>query len=345
MRIAILNNAVPFLRGGAEHLADALELKLREFGHSSAVFRLPFRWNPPEKIPEHILACRLMKLPNVDLVIAFKFPAFYVPHPNKVIWLLHQFRQAYDFWGTTFQDLPDTAAGRAIRNTIVTSDNNFLPEAKRIYTNSSVTGDRLRKFNNIESEILLPPLLSDSHFHCQEYGDFIVCLGRVNAVKRQHLLVKAMKYCRTNVKLVVAGKSESESESAAILQIIKAENLSQKVIYIDRFVSEEEKVDMLSRCLGCAYIPYDEDSYGYVTLEGCLSSKPVITCTDSGGIDMLARNNETGYVVEPDPKAIAESFDRLYSDRQCAMAMGKRALEHALSFNINWEHVIKKLTS
>ena len=46
----------------------------------------------------------------------------------------------------------------------------------------------------------------------------------------------------------------------------------------------------VERCLAVAYIPYDEDSYGYVTLEACLAKKAVITCTDSGGIDALVRH-------------------------------------------------------
>ena len=53
-----------------------------------------------------MLAARLIKLTSIDRVIALKFPAYYVEHDNKVLWLLHQFRQAYDLWGTTFQDIP-----------------------------------------------------------------------------------------------------------------------------------------------------------------------------------------------------------------------------------------------
>ena len=36
-----------------------------------------------------------MRLQNVDRVIAFKFPAYYLPHDNKFLWLVHQFRQGF----------------------------------------------------------------------------------------------------------------------------------------------------------------------------------------------------------------------------------------------------------
>ena len=345
MRVAVLNNCVPFLEGGAEHLADALVIKLREYGHQATLVRVPFRWNPPEKILDHMLACRLMRLPNVDLAIAFKFPVFYIPHPNKVLWILHQFRQAYDLWGTPYQDLPDTPRGTGIRAAITMADNAYLKEAKKIYTNSTVTGARLRRFNDIDSDVLLPPLLQDAIYRTNPHEDFIVCPGRVNGAKRQHLLVQAMKHCRTQVKLVVAGKPESEADRDAINKSIATDNLTGRVTFIDRFITDAEKVDLLSRSLAVAYIPYDEDSYGYVTLEACLSHKAVITCTDSGGIDMLVRDGDTGYIVAPEPKALAAAMDTLFQNKAKTVAMGNRAFEHAASFHINWDTVIKTLTA
>ena len=345
MRVAVLNNCVPFLEGGAEHLADALAIKLREYGHQAAVVRVPFRWNPPEKILDHMLACRLMRLPNVDLAVALKFPAFYIPHPNKILWILHQFRQAYDMWGTRYQDLPDNAHGLQIRDAIRQADNTYLAEAKKIYTNSTVTGDRLRRFNGIESDVLLPPLLRDSMYLSNPHEDYVFCPGRVNGAKRQLLLVQAMKYCKTPVKLLVAGKTESVADRDGIEKTIAADNLGGRVTFIDRFISDAEKVDMMSRSLACAYIPYDEDSYGYVTLEACLSQRAVITCTDSGGIDMLVRDGDTGFITGPEPKALAAAMDELYADKPKAIAMGRRALEHAATFNINWDTVIRTLTA
>ncbi|HYW47749.1 MAG TPA: glycosyltransferase family 4 protein [Bryobacteraceae bacterium] len=344
MKIVVLNNCVPFLRGGAEHLADALAAKLVEHGHKALVVRIPFRWAPPEKIVEHMLACRLMRVPGVDRVIAFKFPAYYVPHPDKVLWLLHQFRQAYDLWGTRFQGLADSPEGREIRELIIRGDNSYLPEARKIYTNSEVTSGRLKKFNGLDSEVLYPPLLTHSQYSCAEYGDYIFCPGRVNATKRQLLLVQAMQHCRTRVKLLVAGCAETREDAEAIESTIRKNGLEKKVQFVNRFISEEEKVDWFGRSLGCAYIPYDEDSYGYVTLESYLSRKPVITCSDSGGIEALAREGSTGRVVAPEPRVLAEAMDQLFLDKQKAQRMGEAGLELVHSLRITWDTVIEKLT-
>jgi glycosyltransferase involved in cell wall biosynthesis len=344
MRIVVLNNAAPFIRGGAEHLAEALTLKCREFGHDSALIRIPFRWEPPDAILEQILACRLFRIPNADLVVAFKFPAYFVPHPNKVLWIVHQFRQAYDFWGTEFQCLPDDDGGLRIRDSIRASDNSFLPEARKIFVNSEVTAKRLKHFNGLDATVLYPPLLTESQFRCDGYGDYIFAPGRINSTKRQLLLVESMVHCRSGVRLVVAGSTESPKDSADIENFITKHRLRDRVTFIDRFISESEKAEWFSRCLGTAYLPYDEDSYGYVTIESYLGAKPVITCTDSGGTHLLVKDGITGYAARPEPKALAEAMDCWFLDRASARRMGEAGCDLVRSLRIDWNHVIASLT-
>jgi len=344
MKLAVVNNCVPFVAGGAEHLAEALTQKLREYGHEAVLIRIPFRWEPPAKIIESMLACRLLRLPNVDRVVALKFPAYLVPHPEKMLWLLHQFRQAYDLWGTRFQGLPDTPEGRRIRDVIVEADNRFLRQVRKIYTNSQVTSDRLRRFNGIDSEVLLPPLADTSQFFCAGYGDYILYPGRITASKRQLLAVEAMRHVTTDVRLVIAGRHEAPADLAQIEAVIQQHRLARRVQVIPRFISEEEKAALLSRALACAYFPYDEDSYGYVTLEAYYSRKPVITCSDSGGVCMVVKDGVTGHVTPPDPQAVAAAMDRLYLDRAAARRMGEAGLELLRSLQIGWDRVIEALT-
>jgi glycosyltransferase involved in cell wall biosynthesis len=344
MKILVANNCVPFVRGGAEHLAAALTEKLNEFGHEAMLVRIPFRWEPPDRILEGILACRLMRLPNVDRVIAFKFPAYFLPHDNKILWIVHQFRQVYDLWGTPYQGMEATPANLAIRRSIVESDNAYLPEARTIYTNSSVTSDRLKRFNNLDSEVLHPPLLATEHLRQGPFGDYIFCAGRVTASKRQHLLVEAMQYVKTGVKLIIAGSTEAADDEKRILDLLRKPEIAARVQFFNRFITEEEKAAWFASSLAASYIPYDEDSYGYVTLEAFYSGKPVLTTTDSGGILSVVRHNETGLVVEPDARALAAAMDDLFQDPQRAQRMGAAGLDLAGGMKLTWEHVVQTLT-
>ena len=345
MKIAVVNNCVPFISGGAEHLAESLSDQLVQRGHEAMVIRIPFQWQPPERIIDHVLACRLLNFSGVDRVIGLKFPAYLVPHENKVLWLLHQFRQAYDLWGTPYQDLPGAADGVRIREVIIEADNQYLREARSIYTLSPVTVARLKKFNGLNSEVLFHPLNRSDHFFCSDYGDYIFYPSRITRGKRQALVVESMKHTKSPVRLVIGGQPELASDRETIEHIIRDAKLESRVDFLPRFLSEEEKANLFAGSLGCAYTPYDEDSYGYVTLEAYHSRKPVITCTDSGGTTILVKDGDTGLVVTPSPQAIGEAMDRLYEDRTSARRMGEAGYDLMNTLKINWDTVVERLTA
>jgi len=345
MRVAVLNNWAPFVAGGAEHLADALVRKLAEYGHEAMLVRLPFAWQPPAKVLDHMLAARCLRLPNVDRAVCLKFPAWFVPHENKVLWLVHQFRQAYDLWGTPYQDLPPTAEGLAVRASVIRSDNAFLPECRALYAISPVVAARLKTFNGMNAAVLYHPLAESAHLRCEEYGDYVFCPGRITAGKRQHLIAEAMHYTRTAVRLIIAGAPEAPSDLEQVAGVIRRHNLEDRVRLMPGFLPETEKAGLFARALACAYAPYDEDSYGYITLEACHSRKPTVTLTDSGGVRILVEDGVTGRVCPPDPHALAEALDLFYEDRAAARRMGEAAYERMLALDINWDHVIAALTS
>ena len=103
MRVIVATVRTPFVFGGAEVLANELIQALLAAGHEAELVNLPFSNDKANRIPDQMLACKLTPLEmvsgtKVDRLIALKFPAYLIPHPNKVVWLMHQYRQAYDLW-------------------------------------------------------------------------------------------------------------------------------------------------------------------------------------------------------------------------------------------------------
>src|SRR3954451_16757883 len=101
MRIAVCAPQVPFERGGAEIFADDLVGELRARDDEVDLVTVPFKWYPGERVLSQAFLWRLLVLEEsngrpVELVIATKFPSYAARHRNKVVWLLHQFRQAYE---------------------------------------------------------------------------------------------------------------------------------------------------------------------------------------------------------------------------------------------------------
>lgn len=345
MKIAIAMVQVPFIQGGAEIHAEMLCDELKKRGHQADIITIPFKWYPTSALLDCMLMGRMMDLSEVngekiDKVIAMKFPAYYIKHDDKVIWLLHQHRQAYDLWGTEYGDLHNLSDGEEIRKIIKEHDNKYLSEAKHIYTNAQNTANRLKSYNDLEAEALYHPPLNYEKMFCKEYGDYIFYPSRIAPIKRQRLLVEAAKYTKTPVKIIIAGAG-TQNEVEYINNYIQKNRLGKKVI-LAGFITEEEKINFYAGCLGVYFGAYDED-YGYITLEGFFSKKLVIVHKDSGGPLEFVNDGENGYIIDNDAKILAEKIDYLYDNKKLAQNMGENGFESLGDKHIDWDYVIEKL--
>ena len=138
MRVAVCAPQVAFVRGGAELMADDLVAALRARGHETELVTIPFKWYPGTRVLDQAFLWRLADLTEsdgvpIDRVIATKFPAYCVRHPNKVAWVLHQFRQAYDYDRTELRQFSESAEDRATRRAVERLDAVALGEARRVF--------------------------------------------------------------------------------------------------------------------------------------------------------------------------------------------------------------------
>ena len=76
-------------------------------------------------------------------------------HPNKVAWLIHQYRAAYELAGTPFSDFGHTEADVALRERLIALDTAMLGECRRLFANSRNTADRARRYNGLPVEAAL----------------------------------------------------------------------------------------------------------------------------------------------------------------------------------------------
>jgi glycosyltransferase involved in cell wall biosynthesis len=297
-----------------------------------------------DALPEHLLALRLLDVSHTgDVMIAIRPPAHALRHPRKVLWFIHHQRDLYDLWGTQFQNVPENREGVVLREAIRRADDVFLREAQRMFTNSEIVQERLWRFNRIESEVLRPPLGEGVELRSNGYGDYIFAPSRLSAIKRQALLVEAMAQVNSNVRLVIAGPPDEPEQLRRLERLIAEHELGDRVELFGSWIPEERKRELFANALACAYVPYDEDSYGYVTLESFHARKPVITCTDSGGTLELVTDRINGAVVDPTPESLAGAFDELMEDKARAEALGEAAFARLAELEISWDTVVERL--
>jgi len=162
MRIAVCAPQVPFARGGAEIFADDLVGELRARGHETDLVTVPYKWYPGERVLSQAFLWRLLDLSEsdgrqIELVIATKFPSYAVRHPNKVVWLLHQFRQAYELDRTELGQFGESSEERATRRAVQRLDRVALGEAKKVFATSRNVADRLQRSTGIAAEVMPHP--------------------------------------------------------------------------------------------------------------------------------------------------------------------------------------------
>jgi glycosyltransferase involved in cell wall biosynthesis len=337
VRIAVCRPLVPFVYGGAEVVADTLADELRARGHEVELITLPFAWDGTRAL-DNALQWRMMDLSGapkpVELVIGTKFPSYGIRHPNKVIWLVHQFRQAYDFDRGEFGQFSESPFDRATRDAVERFDQVAFSEAKKIFTISGNVAGRLKRYNGFDATVLPPPT-QKLDFRTDGYGDFVLSVNRLDRYKRIDLLVEAAK-TDPSLRVVIVGDGPDRQRLEQL-----AAGVNGRIRFAGR-VDGDELVDLYARCRAVYYAPIDED-YGIVPYEAFLSGKPVVTTVDAGGPLEVVQDGETGLVVAPDAAEIAGACARLAGSVAEAQALGEAG--KAVAERITWDVCIDALLS
>jgi glycosyltransferase involved in cell wall biosynthesis len=340
-RVVVCEVQVPFVRGGAEALVRELVRQLRARDYSVERVSVPFKWYPKEEILTHAAAWRLLDLSasngqSIDAVIATKFPSYFVRHPAKVTWLIHQYRAAYELCGTEYSDFQHTELDVGLRDQLVTLDRETLAESKGLFTISRRTAERLQKFNGVAAEPLYHPSRLAARLRSGTGGDYVLSVGRIESIKRVDLAIRAMEFVDRPIRLLVAGEG---TQLENLRRLTEERGLADRVSFLGA-VSDDQLIELYAAALAVVYVPFEED-YGYVTLESFVARKPVITTHDSGGPLEFVEHEVNGLIRDPQPGAIADAVNHLAAHRALGISLGDAGYERAKT--VTWDGVIEKL--
>jgi glycosyltransferase involved in cell wall biosynthesis len=329
---------VPFVRGGAELCVDGLLAQLRRRGLRADRVSIPFKWYPKDTLLAQAAAWRMIDLSEsngepIDLVIATKFPTYFVRHTNKVTWLFHQYRAIYDLCGTPYSEFGHSEADVRLRDKMMQMDYEAIGESRRIFSIARNTSSRLAQFNGLAAEPLYHPPPLAGLLKPGPFGDYVLSAGRLELTKRVDLIIEALAHAPPQVRLVIAGEGPLRAQLEALSETA---GVGDRVIFAGR-VDDQQLVDLYAGALAIVFPPFDED-YGYITLEAFLARKPVITTTDAGGPLEFVQDAVNGFITEPRPEAIAGAIARLAADIGLAARLGDAGYERART--ITWDRVV-----
>jgi glycosyltransferase involved in cell wall biosynthesis len=342
MRVAVTTVQVPFIKGGGELHASGLTEALKNQGVEVELVSIPFRYSPAQEVIKTMdtwaaqdfdsLSCG-----RVDRVICLKFPTYYLEHPRKVVWLMHQHRAVYELFDTEYGESSDSPASVHLRGEVLRRDTAALSRV-RVFANSRRVAERLASFNKLPSVPLYHPPRCSESFFAGDQLPYIFAPSRIESLKRHELLLRAMPLIDSSVMAVFVGEGGIRTQLERLATDLQLEN---RVRFLGH-VSFNDLLQLYANSLGVYFGPFDEDM-GYVTLEAMLSSKPVITCRDSGGPLEFVIHDETGFVVDPAPEAIAASVNRLAADRSLARRLGQAGRARYMDMDISWTRVVDAL--
>jgi glycosyltransferase involved in cell wall biosynthesis len=341
MRIAVVRPQVPFARGGVEIFSDALVQELQLRGHEADSVTVPFKWYPGARVLTQAFLWRLLDLTEadgkrIDMVVATKFPSYLVRHPDKRVWLVHQFRQAYELDRTDLGQFGESPDDRTIRRQIQELDRVGLGEASRLFATSQNVAGRLERSTGLVAEVMPHPA-QELAYRNEGHGEFVLSVNRLDRAKRIDLVIEAAAV-EPGLRVIVAGDGP---DRARLEQLVRDRGLAGRVRFAGR-VSAEELAGLYATCFATFYAPVDED-FGLGPYESFLSGKPVITATDAGGPLEVVHDGSTGRVVAPEPAAVAAAAAWLRDHPDEAEAYGRAG--NAIASEVTWDRAIGRLLS
>jgi glycosyltransferase involved in cell wall biosynthesis len=350
-RVLICGVKIPFVRGGQDVLVATLERELIRRGHEVDRLELPFTARPKAKLLKEMSLWRSIDVEEaggqpVDLVIATKFPSYFIRHPRKSIWGVHQHREVYDLFLTDFCGFSDSTSDQELRSLIFAGDTAAIGESAFVSGISRTVVERMKRYNGIDGEVLYPPLPLGNTYQAGEYSNYLLSVARVCAIKRVDLAIKALPHIPAHMTLKVVGSLDDLPFIDHLKAVIHKHGLQDRVEFLGR-VSDDELRRLYANAGAVFYAPHQED-YGYVTLEAFASSKPVITATDSGGTLEFVKDGETGLVGPPDPERLGHRINQVIGDKNLAATLGRAGRQHVEELGLldsGWDHVIDRLLS
>lgn len=152
-----------------------------------------------------------------------------------------------------------------------------------------------------------------SSLYLDDNYNYLLFFGLIREYKGLDLLLKAMSDDRLDnypLKLIVAGEFYEKKEP--YLQMIDNLDIKDRVIICDKYIPDEE-VKNFFNLADMVVQPYKSATQSGVTQVAYHFEKPMLV-TDVGGLREIVPDGKVGYVVEPEPKKIADAICDFYDN-------------------------------
>jgi glycosyltransferase involved in cell wall biosynthesis len=320
-----------------------------------------------------------LDLKRYDCVVSTQPPSFCINHPKNLLLFYHHMKIYYDLFDIVMEvGLVDSELHRISAKYVRDIDSDYLTDMKYYAVGSEHIKKRIMKYNGVTKNLFnFSAGIDNEFFNYSGEKNFLypVCIGRHEFPKRTELFLQAMKYIDMEGIVIGAGgrtkalenldlyltyvykyeKKEIDSErlwknllfdalninTKKMSNVLKGKNIKSNI----RFTGRVDKKELLKHYANslCVVCPAYEEDYGLTAIEAMAFGKPVIACSDGGGYVELVKNGETGFIVEPNGKAIANAIRYLIDNPEQLKEMSKNAFEESRKYS--WENAVNEFNN
>jgi len=169
----------------------------------------------------------------------------------------------------------------------------------------------------------------------------VLFVGRLIPRKGLHFLVEAAKQIikeRSDTAFVIVGSGPLKNHLIAQLEKL---NLADSFVFLGDV--SEKALAALYNCADVFAFPSIQEGLGIALLEAQATAKPVVAF-DVGGVREAVLDRETGFLVKPSSRELADALLRLLSDKPLREQMGRKGrafVARSFSWNICAEKMLR----
>jgi D-inositol-3-phosphate glycosyltransferase len=167
---------------------------------------------------------------------------------------------------------------------------------------------------------------------------YLLFFGQLKKVKGLDVLIRAMGLARSDFQLIIAGRNRDDNFSS-YHQLIKETGTGNRVIAINRFITNEER-DFMFRACEAVIVPYKRVYQSGVLLMAMSYGKTVVASGLEPFLEMI-RHEENGLLFPPgDHQTLANLIDSLYDGMYDEKILGNNAFQYVKEAN-SWQMIGK----
>lgn len=309
---------------------------------------------------------RRMELDQYDLILSTQPPTYLADHPKVLSLFYHQARIFYDL-RDPFVRLGEVDAAHHLAASQVVRDTDaaHLGGVKHWLAGSQECAARLEEYWGVTDQVSLlhAPPLSEAPLEPPRWDRSgpVLCVSRHEWPKRTEFVVAAAQLMPERDFDLVGGGGRVEivrsldahltnpatpMPSADDLWMTPVQNVPRyssdkpATSRILGAVSDQDRNNCYARASVVVAPAYRED-YGLTALEAMLWHRPLIVCSDGGGLVDIVNDTGAGLIVDPTPQAIAEGVQRIIEEPGLADRLIERC--QAVRSDYSWNRCNREL--